>query len=164
MPGKKFSLGLEEDVLKDLVFLARNAKRLGEIIAAAATIPAGCDFDQTVEHVSRLTKMPTADVHRILQTMHNILRMQGQMRVELPQFLENVTSDLGRAGGGGRGGEGVAGLAGVRSRHSGCAGAPQPRPPVYDLPEGRAPIIIQPVQPLRSQGHHGPAAGLQRGG
>jgi hypothetical protein len=94
MPGQKFSLHLEEDVLTDLVFLAQNAGRLGEIIAASATISPGCEFARTVEQVARATNMPVGDVQRILQTLHNILRTQGQMRIDLPQFLDLVTTDL----------------------------------------------------------------------
>ena len=94
MPASTFAFHLDEEVLKDLVFLARHASRIGEIIGVAAELSAAANFEETVKHVARKTKMPEPDVSRILQTLHNVIRTQAHLRVETPQLLDMVTRDF----------------------------------------------------------------------
>ncbi|HKI30582.1 MAG TPA: DUF433 domain-containing protein [Gemmataceae bacterium] len=94
MPASTITFHLDEGVLKDLVFLARHANKIGEIVGLAAEMSATASFEEIVKYVARKTKIPEPDVSRILQTLHYVIRTQAHSCVETPQFLDMVTHDL----------------------------------------------------------------------
>ncbi len=90
----KLDFEIDDDILRDLLFLARNAGKIEEVINAAGEVTPGTGADTTIEHVTEKVKMAEADAARILYTVHNILRTQMRIRIDVPQFLEAATREL----------------------------------------------------------------------
>ncbi|MBI1916976.1 MAG: DUF433 domain-containing protein [Planctomycetes bacterium] len=94
MAGTKLDFHLEEEILKDLLFLARNAEKIEAVIKAAEEVPPGNSTEKTVQYVANKTGLNEREVDRLLSTVHNILRTQLRMRIDVSQFLEAATREI----------------------------------------------------------------------
>jgi hypothetical protein len=91
MARPKVHLNLDDEVLRELLFLAKHAGKLQDIIDLAGQAAQKSDFDETVDYVAERVGMPASDVERLLQTVYNITRIMMRVKIDVPQFLETVT-------------------------------------------------------------------------
>jgi hypothetical protein len=91
MPASKPSFELDEQVLDDLLLLAKHAGRIEEVVNLAGEVPPGAGFDDTARQVAEKTGMPAPEVEQLLSTVNNILRIQMRTRIDMAQFLEAAT-------------------------------------------------------------------------
>jgi hypothetical protein len=91
MPKPKLHVNLDDDVLRELLFVAKHAHRIDEVVNLAGQVSETSDFDETVEAVAEHVGMPVSEVERLLQGVYNITRIVVRVKMDVPQFLEAAT-------------------------------------------------------------------------
>src|SRR5947209_5700108 len=94
MAGPKLDFHLDEDFLKDLLFLAGNTGSIEAVLQAAEEVSPGNSTEKTVQYVANKTGLKEGDVDRLLYTVHNIRRIQLRMRVDVLEFLEAAAREF----------------------------------------------------------------------
>jgi len=96
-PRPKMHLHFDEDVLRELLFVAKHADKTEQIVnlaGQASEAADGCDFEDVVDVVADQIKLPTADVEQFLRTIYNITRITTRMKIDVARFLEVATRSL----------------------------------------------------------------------
>src|SRR5260221_287835 len=98
MPRAKLDLHLDDEILRELLFLAKHAVRIEEIVRLAGEVAPNADPEEAIEFVAEHCKMPAGEVERLLHTVYNITRIAARMRIDAAQFLESATHDFEERG------------------------------------------------------------------
>jgi hypothetical protein len=94
MPRPKLHLNFDDDVLRELIFVAKHADRIEEIVTLAGRASEKAethDFEDVVEEVAEQAKLPPGDVEQVLHTVYNITRITTRMKIDAAKFLEVAT-------------------------------------------------------------------------
>jgi hypothetical protein len=94
MAAAKLDFQLDEDILRDLLFLAKNAGKVEQVIKVSTEVPPGTSSEKTVTYTAKKVSLSEGNVERLLHTIHNILRTRLRMRIDMAQFLEKATREF----------------------------------------------------------------------
>ncbi len=94
MGAVKLDFQLDEDILRELLFLAKNAGKVEDVIRVAAEVPAGTSSEKTAAYTAKKLGFAEGDIERLLHTIHNILRTRLRLRIDVAQFLDEATREL----------------------------------------------------------------------
>ena len=91
MAAAKLDFQLDDDILRDLLFLAKNAGKVEQVIKVSAEVPPGMSSEKTIAYTATKVGLPAGDVERLLHTIHSVLRTRLRLRIDVAQFLDEAT-------------------------------------------------------------------------
>lgn len=84
----------DEQIVEDLLELVPFAEKLPQIVAEAAGTLPGSSFPAIARQVAEKVGIPQDQADQVLNTLQNICRMQGRMRLDPPQMLDSLTMNV----------------------------------------------------------------------